>query len=121
MLTSDCIIDTLTRHRRAWFDLDGRGAVYLRDGNRAINGDFVSSLTLANVNVLESCRRCGVFSETVALLERTARELGREIVYVESITNPIVRDALERRGYRLCFAVSIGEASTLDAYKVIEQ
>jgi hypothetical protein len=116
ILTSDEIVTTLRRYRRAWFDLNGRGAIYLRSGWRNADGAQYTTITIANVEVIERERRNGVFSDAVAVVERAARKALVHAVFIESVTNPIVSDALARRGYTIWER----DGMQVDAYKVIK-
>jgi GNAT superfamily N-acetyltransferase len=105
------VVETLTRYRRAWFSLDGHGAIYLRLGTRA---HFGKTLDAASIEVIERYRRGGVFSEALKQCEHVARELGCAVVFAECIHNPVVVDALMRRGYWVT-----GNAPEWNAFKFV--
>lgn len=110
------ITRALSRLDRAWFDLDGMGGAYIRHSMRCIDGIPVYALDLANVEIIESYRRQGIFSELVASVTIAARRLHKGCVYVEAIHNPIVTNALVKRGFRLR---SISDGAQWDAYKLL--
>ena len=76
--------------------------VYLRLSRRALPGERGGArmIDLADVEVSPAERGKGVFSRFLRAAEVEAARLGFG-VYVESILNPVLRDALERRGYRI--------------------
>jgi GNAT superfamily N-acetyltransferase len=114
MLDRTEVIDTLLQYRRAHFDLNGRGCVSLRFGLRFVEGRALMTLDVASIDVIEAYRRQGVFAQTVADCERIAREAARKCVYVECIHNPIVTEALGRRGYTVR-----GASPEWTAYKLL--
>ena len=101
-MTANDICRALPVLGRAWFDIDGCGAVYLRRASiRVIDGIPRTALDIANIEIHESSRRRGLFSQTVATVELAAVRMGVDCVFVENIFNPIVEQALWRRGYTL--------------------
>lgn len=118
--TPEEIARILTMFKRSHFDLDGRGRVYLRLAARVLDGAGYRTLDFADINVNENARMQGVFNDTLATIEAAARLLKRDCVYVESIVNPVLRPALERRGYRVCMGFHLGKATTLDMFKRLE-
>lgn len=71
---------------------------YIRVTKRYINGDFHSTLEIANVTVDEDTQHQGVFKNFLKLIEDLADEYGRT-VYIESVLNDILIDKLPMYGY----------------------
>jgi hypothetical protein len=116
VLPSSDITRALSTLRRAWFDLHGMGSAYVRHSFRVIDGLPYQSLDLANIEVLEAYREQGVFSEVVASVIIAAHRLRKGCVYVEAIHNPIVSNALVKRGFRVR---PICDGMQWDAYKLL--
>ncbi|WP_455233076.1 hypothetical protein [Geopseudomonas aromaticivorans] len=76
--------------------------VYLRLSCRLIpaEGRAARMLDIADVEVAPAARGKGVFTLLLSAVEGEAFALGYG-VYVESILNPILKDALARRGYMI--------------------
>lgn len=92
-----------------WYRLPNYHAeVYARSTQRFINRELVHSLDLAAVEVREEQRGKRNFSTLLAYLEFLALHHNKTL-YVESVMNPIVWEALERRGYHR-------EHSTLNSF-----
>ncbi|MFP4891200.1 hypothetical protein [Paraburkholderia sp. EG304] len=114
----ESIVGPLSRSSRAWIDLDGCGSLYLRLTSRGIDGLPRTVIDIANVEVLSAYRLRGLFARSVQVVEEAARYLGRDGVFVELVLNPIVRDALARRGYSIVPATR--GAIICDAYRIFE-
>jgi len=74
--------------------------VYVRISHRMIQRDrrVARMIDIANVEVPLLKRSKGIFTRFLGVVEEEAAVLGFG-VYVESIFNPILKDALVRRGY----------------------
>lgn len=100
-ITADTIINALADRHRAHIDLDGMGRMYLRLTIRRIGPDNrpVRALDLADIAVDDEHQGQGVFAAALRAVEEAAVVLGAKAVYIESVVNPIVAQAVERRGY----------------------
>lgn len=116
MLTANEIVSTLQRYRSCWFDLGGRGEVYIRRSHRLLDGKPRRCLDLANVEVKADQRKQGVFSDALALCEVAATRLQYDCVYVEAVGETFLTHALGRRGYTLHL---ICDGLQVDAFKRI--
>ncbi|WP_423396055.1 hypothetical protein [Burkholderia sp. LMG 21824] len=92
------IADALHGTNRAFIDCT-IATVYVRCAARFFDGEPFMTLDIANVEVHERYRQHGIFSVLVEECERAALMLGRQGVFVENVLNPIVFEALKRRGY----------------------
>lgn len=72
--------------------------LYTRMANRALGSTTERTLDLADITIREDQRGKGLFSILLAHMEALAERMGLAL-YVESISSPIVRQALKRRGY----------------------
>jgi hypothetical protein len=84
-----------------WFDLEGRGQVYLRRSIRVLEDKRRAGLDFATVSVRKEFRRRGVCARALSIVEDAALSMQLEFVFVESIQNPIIVHMLERRGYTI--------------------
>lgn len=84
-----------TTARNKWFRRDGVD-VYIRRANRYIDGKMVTSFDVANIEVRK--QRKGSFTKFLDYFEQN---IGTDIIYVESVLNPVLYPYLERRGYIL--------------------
>lgn len=91
---------------RQWLDssvpntwiCDAEYEIYVRKGYHILGGAANYTLDIANVTVKTGFRGRGIFSSMLSIAERLNPFAA---VYVESIQNPILGPALERRGYIL--------------------
>jgi hypothetical protein len=128
-LEVDAIKEVLSEPDAQWFDLGGRGCVYLRRSTLTLENQKLDGLTVANVGVEKEHRRKGVFSNTVAVVEEAAALMALGFVFVEAILNPVLVPALEKRGYAIRRTthgpVALGDLilpappDDIDAYKLI--
>lgn len=116
MLTANYIVGAITGHRNAEIDLDGCGRVYMRRSHRMIERQTLRCLDVADINVIEAHRRQGIFSNVISAAEEAAKLMQFDAVFVESILNEIVVDALTRRGYSFRWVV---RELQIDAYKLM--
>ncbi|MGP8442374.1 hypothetical protein ACT2E5_09595 [Burkholderia vietnamiensis] len=129
-LEVDVITEVLLSHReRRWFNLGGRGELYLRRSRRILENEECEGLDIANVGVKKKYRRNGVFSNAVSVVEEAAARMALGYVHVEAIMNPVLIPALQKRGYTVRRTrrgpVNVGEfvlpaqPDEIDAYKLI--
>ncbi|MGF6465264.1 N-acetylglutamate synthase-like GNAT family acetyltransferase [Paraburkholderia youngii] len=103
--------------------------MYLRQSTLVLEGESRCGLEIANVGVREQYRRQGVLSSAICIVEEAAARMGLGFVFVESILNPVLVPALERRGFTIVRhkseAVVVGSITfpprrdSADAYKLI--
>jgi hypothetical protein len=74
--------------------------VYVRRSNRHIDGNLVSCLDIASVEVNEDRRGQGMFKAFLNRFEKAAALMNRE-VFVESILEPRLLQFLLKRNYTL--------------------
>lgn len=74
--------------------------VYVRRSNRIIDGNLVSCLDIASVEVNEKRRGQGTFKAFLNRVEKAAASMNRE-VFVESILEPRLLQFLLKRNYIL--------------------
>lgn len=74
--------------------------VYVRRSNRIIDGNLVSCLDIASVEVNEKRRGQGMFKSFLNRVEKAAASMDRE-VFVESILEPRLLQFLLKRDYTL--------------------
>lgn len=125
------ITETLSRCDRHWFNLAGRGEIYLRRSTLVLEGASRYGLEIANVGVRERYRRQGVLSNAVGMVEEAAAHMGLGYVLVENILNPVLVPALEKLGYTVVQHKSkpevVGDLTippgrdTVEAYKLIHK
>lgn len=72
---------------------------YIRVTRRYLEGEWVKTLELGNVNVDEAHQRKGHFKALLMLLEELASEYGR-IVFIESVLNDMLVKKLPSYGYK---------------------
>ncbi|MBD8088973.1 hypothetical protein IFT48_03190 [Pseudomonas fluorescens] len=84
---------------RAQIDIGGI-QVYVRMTSRVLGNQWIKTLDLADITVPTNLRGQRLFSQVLKEFERLGAQYNRS-VYVESIINPIIREALIRRGYTL--------------------
>lgn len=74
--------------------------VYVRRSNRIIDGNLVSCLDIASVEINERRRGQGIFKAFLNRVEKAAASMNRE-VFVESILEPRLLQFLLKRDYTL--------------------
>ena len=77
----------------------GPVTIYVRITTRSLGEKVERTLDLADVTVIEECRGKGIFRALLAHSEALSAKYGLAL-YVESISSPIVHQALSRRGYQ---------------------
>lgn len=58
-----------------------------------------NALALARIDIAPNCRNKGIFSQLLLDFAKLAKGHAQELIQVENIHNPIVIDALTRRGF----------------------
>jgi GNAT superfamily N-acetyltransferase len=96
---ADVVLKALSRNDRHWFDLAGRGGIYLRRSKMVLKNEERHGLHIVNVGVSEEYRRQGVFSSAVGVVEEAAAHMNVGYVFVETILNPVLVPALKKLGY----------------------
>jgi GNAT superfamily N-acetyltransferase len=72
--------------------------LYARMATRALGHQVERTLDLADISIKDAYRGKGLFSALLTHMEKLAERKGLAL-YVESISSPIIRKALARRGY----------------------
>lgn len=83
--------------QREWLE-DRTIKVYMRKGHHYINGARYKTLDIANVAVVESHQRQGMYSELLELLKIAAQQQGAAL-YVENVINATQYPLYLRRGF----------------------
>lgn len=84
-------------HCNEWIYADD-GQLYIRITKRAINGEYVPTIDVSNVEVFEEFQGKGVFKKLLDTIEAIAKQHDRH-VFVESILNDMLLDVLPRYGF----------------------
>jgi|694.fasta_scaffold12015_38 hypothetical protein len=84
-----------SKHRNLWIQ-DDYMSVYVRKAKRFLDKSFLTTLDIASVEVEESKRNCGLWSNFL----RQSHEINPyQATYVESVLNPILFESLSKHGW----------------------
>jgi GNAT superfamily N-acetyltransferase len=75
------------------------GQLYIRITKHAVNGEFVPTIDVSNVEVFEEFQGKGIFKQLLDTIETIAQQHNRH-VFVESVLNDMLLDVLPRYGFK---------------------
>ena len=76
--------------------------LYIRVGGRAIDGEMVKAIDLANFEIVDEKERGkGHFSNLLSLVNDLGKKYGYDGIYVESILNPDLITILRNKKFRI--------------------
>lgn len=100
LITKQWLIEKLATNQlrsRDWlYATDGQ--LYIRITQHAINGEFLPTIDVSNIEVCEDCQGKGIFKQLLDTIETIAQEHNRH-VFVESVLNDMLLDVLPRYGF----------------------